>query len=233
MKTAAALVVALLSLACTSGYSDEPPPEALRVRRGAFAGDVLLSGELEAARGDFLAVPELPSWQTAIKWLAEDGAAVKGGEPVVELDNTSLTADLETKRQTAMQLVQQRAQNEAEWQADLEQKQLDTDKKRSDLDKARIEAAVPKDIVSARSYEEKQTALRRAATEYDKAVDVLASRRTRHRGGAPQSRPAARESAARHLHRRARDHRAGAARSSGRHRGGARPSVGGAQVPDG
>jgi HlyD family secretion protein len=178
MKTAAALVVALLSAACTSGYSEEPPPVLLRVRRGAFQNDVLLSGELEAARGDFLAVPELPSWQTAIKWLAEDGAAVKAGQPVVELDNTSLTADLESKRQTAMQMLQQLAQNEAEWQADLEQKQLEADKKRADLDKAKIDATVPKDIVSARSYEEKQTALRRTTTEYDKAVDVLSSRRT-------------------------------------------------------
>jgi multidrug resistance efflux pump len=77
-----------------------------------------------------------------------------------------------------MQLMQQLAQNEAEWQADLEQKQLEADKKRSDLDKAKIDAAVPKDIISARSFEEKQTALRRTTTEYDKAVDVLASRRT-------------------------------------------------------
>jgi HlyD family secretion protein len=178
MKTAAALVVALFSLACTSGYSEEPPPDTLRVRRGTFSSDVLLSGELEAARGDFLTVPELPAWQTAIKWLADDGAAVKAGEPVVELDNTSLTSELESKRRTAMQHRQQLTQTEAEWQADLEEKQLDAEKKRSDLDKAKIEAAVPADIVSARSYEEKQTAVRRATTEYEKALDVLASRRT-------------------------------------------------------
>jgi HlyD family secretion protein len=178
MKTAAALVVALLSTACTSGYSEEAPPETLRVRRATFADDVLLSGELEAARGDFLAVPQLPSWQTAIKWLADDGTAVKAGQPVIELDNTSLTSDLESRRQAAMQHRQQLTQTEAEWQADLEQKQLDADKKRSDLDKAKIGAAVPADILSARSYEEKQTALRRATTEYEKTVDLLASRRT-------------------------------------------------------
>ncbi|HYK04249.1 MAG TPA: HlyD family efflux transporter periplasmic adaptor subunit [Thermoanaerobaculia bacterium] len=178
MKTAAALVVALLSTACTSSYSEEPAPETLRVRRGTFANDVLLSGELEAARGDFLAVPQLPSWQTAIKWLAEDGTVVKGGQPVIEFDNASLTSELETKRQAAMQHRQQLTQSEAEWQADLEQKQLEADKKRSDLDKAKIDAAVPADILSARSYEEKQTALRRATTEHEKAVDVLASRRT-------------------------------------------------------
>lgn len=178
MKTAAALLVALLTAACTSSFSEEAPPDPLRVRRGAFQHDVLLSGELEAARGDFLAVPRLPSWQTAIKWLAEDGAAVKAGEPVVELDNTSLTAELEAKRQSAMQAMQELAQSEAQWQADLEQKQLDADKKRSDFDKAKIEAAVPRDIISERQYEEKQGNLRRTTVEYDKAVDLLMSRRT-------------------------------------------------------
>jgi multidrug resistance efflux pump len=178
MKHAAALVVALCSTGCFSGYSEEPSAEALRVRRAPFASDVLLSGELESARGDVLAVPRLPSWQTAIKWLAEDGAAVKAGEPVVELDNTSLTADLEAKRQAVLQAMQELAQRDAEWQADLEQKQLDADKKQAELDKAKIEVAVPREIVSARSFEEKQTALRRTTTEYDKAMDLLASRRT-------------------------------------------------------
>lgn len=178
MKRAAALVVALLTAACTSGYSEEAPAETLRARRGTFHHAVLLSGELEAARGDFLAVPRLPSWQTAIKWLAEDGAAVKAGEPVVELDNTALTADLESKRQTAMQAMQELAQREAEWQADLEQKKLEADKEAAELDKAKIAAAVPRDIVSARSWEEKQTALRRTTTAHEKALDLLASRRT-------------------------------------------------------
>ena len=38
--------------------------------------------------------------------------------------------------------------------------------------------AVPRDLLSARGYEEKQGALRRTASEHAKAVDLLASRRT-------------------------------------------------------
>ena len=40
------------------------------VRRAPYANDVTLSGELEAARGEFLTVPALPNWQTSIKWIA-------------------------------------------------------------------------------------------------------------------------------------------------------------------
>lgn len=169
----------LLPLAgCFSGYSDDAPGEQLRVRRGAFVHEVVLSGELEAARGELLAVPPLPSWQTAIKWIAEDGAAVKANDPVAELDNTALTTDLDSKRQAAMQAAQELQQKESEWKADLEQKELEVEKKKSDLDKALLEAKLPQELLSGRAFEEKQTALRRAATEHEKAVDTLRARRT-------------------------------------------------------
>lgn len=176
-----ALVGALLLLpaaGCFSGYSDTPQSDDLRVRRGTFQSDVILSGELEAARGEFLSVPALPSWQTAIKWLAEDGSAVKAGDVVVELDNTALTADLETKRQTASQTLQELQQREAEWSADIEQKMLDVEKKKSDLEKAKIDAKIPADLLSGRKYEEYQLTLRRTTVEHEKAVEVLRSRRT-------------------------------------------------------
>ena len=175
------LLVAVLILplnGCLSGYSDDAAGEQLRVRRGAFLSEVVLSGELEAARGDLLSVPPLPSWQTAIKWIAEDGAAVKANEPVAELDNSALTTDLDSKRQAAMQATQELQQKESEWKADLEQKELEVEKKKSDLDKAVLEAKLPKELLSGRAFEEKQTALRRTATEHEKAVDTLRARRT-------------------------------------------------------
>lgn len=163
---------------CFSGYSDEAAPShELKVRRGPFAQALMISGELEAARGEVLSVPQLPQWQTSIKWLSDDGALVKAGDPVVELDNSSLTSDLDQKRQTETQAVQEMQQREAEWSADLQQKMLDAEKQQSELEKAEIDAAVPKDVIAARMYEERQTRLLRARTGYDKARDLLASRR--------------------------------------------------------
>jgi multidrug resistance efflux pump len=179
MNRALLVAVLLLPLAgCFSGYSEDAPEQNLRVRRGAFHKDVVISGELDAARGDLLSVPPLPSWQTAIKSLVEDGAAVKVGDVVVELDNGSLTTDLDSKRQAAMQAAQELQQKESEWTADLEQKELDVEKKKSELDKAMLEAKVPKELMSGRAYEEKQTTLRRTTTEHEKALDSLRARRT-------------------------------------------------------
>src|SRR6185436_8540608 len=83
----------LLVVACFSGYSDEAPKNALRVRRGTFTRDVILTGELEAARGAAITVPSLPQWQSSIKWLATDGVAVKENDRVAELDNTQFSTD--------------------------------------------------------------------------------------------------------------------------------------------
>ena len=170
-----AFLIAVLALAlpgCFSGYSETPDRDELRVRRASFANDMVLSGEVEAARGEFLNVPPLPSWQTAIKWLAEEGTAVNAGEVVVELDNSALTVDLETKRQALTQALQEMQQKSAEWVADLEDKQLDVEKKKSELDKATIEAAVPADLESQKKHEEKLSTLRRTTVEYQKAVDL-------------------------------------------------------------
>ncbi|HYH07201.1 MAG TPA: HlyD family efflux transporter periplasmic adaptor subunit [Thermoanaerobaculia bacterium] len=173
-----AVLAAVAAAGCFSGHAESASSGELRVRRGTFTSEMVLSGELEAARGDFLNVPALPSWQTAIKWIAEEGAAVKAGEPVVELDNTALTSDLDSKRQTLMQNEQELRQREGEWAADLEQKVLDVEKKKAELDKAKLEAAVPKDLLSERSFEEKQGALRRTTVDHEKSLDLLRSRRT-------------------------------------------------------
>ncbi|HET8773070.1 MAG TPA: HlyD family efflux transporter periplasmic adaptor subunit [Thermoanaerobaculia bacterium] len=179
--TTRTLVCAVLFLplaACFSGYSESAPEQDLRVRRGDFRAEVVLAGELEAARGELLSVPPLPSWQTAIKWIADDGAAVKAGDPVAELDNSALTTDLDSKRQSAMQATQELQQKESEWAADLEQKELEVEQKKSALDKAILDARVPAELLSGRKYEENQTLLRRATTEHEKAVDSLRARRT-------------------------------------------------------
>ena len=172
------LCAVLLLAGCFSGYSNkDEPARDLRVHRGPFVNQLVLSGELEAARGDALAVPALPSWQTAIKWIVDDGSAVREGEPVAELDNSELTADLDRRRQVLTQTLQELQQQEGQWAADLEQKQLETEKKKSELDKANLQAAVPRELLSGRQYEENQTAVRRTQTEYDKSLDVLRSRK--------------------------------------------------------
>ena len=172
MRIIAGALSALVLASCFSGYA-EKEEGSLRVRRGTFKSDVVLTGELEAARGAAITVPSLPNWQTSIKWLATDGVLVKEGERVVELDNSTFTNELDSKQQAELQALQELQQRTEEWSADLKQKALDFEKRKSELDKAKIAADIPRDIVSSREYEERQMTLNRAMTEFEKARDVL------------------------------------------------------------
>ena len=175
MRIAAGALSALIFAACFSGYAEEEQG-SLRVRRGTFKTDVVLTGELEAARGAAITVPSLPNWQTSIKWLATDGVLVKEGERVVELDNSTFTNELDSKQQAELQALQELQQRTEEWSADLKEKALDFEKRKSELDKAKIAADIPRDIVSSREYEERQMTLSRATTEFEKARDILRAR---------------------------------------------------------
>jgi hypothetical protein len=177
VKPLSLCAVLLLAAGCFSGYdSGAPTPDdALRVRRGAFRGDVILTGELRAGRGDELVVPRLPQWQTSIKWLITDGAQVKQGERVVELDNSVFATNLDAKRQAVAQAQQELQQKDAEWFADTLRKKIDAEKKRAEYDKAKLDAAVPKDVLSDRDFQDRQIKYQRAEVELAKAVDVLKS----------------------------------------------------------
>ena len=170
-------VVAFVLVSCFSGYREDAPKQDPDVRRGTFVNQIVLTGELDAARGAMISVPDLPQWQSSIKWLATDGSQVKKGERVVELDNASFTNDLDTKRHAAMETQQQMEQKEAEWKADLEQKQLDFESRKSDYEKAKIDAAVPRDLLSAREYQDRQIKFDRASVELAKARDILAAQK--------------------------------------------------------
>ena len=175
----AVLAGATLAAGCFSGFSSDDPARAhdLRVHRGTFVSDVVLTGALEAARGEVVAVPQLPSWQTSIKWIAADGAEVKQGERIVELDNSAFASNLDAKRQAVTQSQRELQQREAEWTADLAQKELEVEKKRIDYDKTKLDVAVPKEIVSARDYQDRQIKFLRATVELAKARDVFKSQK--------------------------------------------------------
>jgi len=175
-RIALAVGTTLILNSCFSGY-DASADRAARVHRGTFVHNIVLTGQLDAARGNLIAVPPLPTWQTSIKWLAVDGSEVKAGERVVELDNSAFITDLDSKRQAVIQATQELQQKEAEWAADLQQKQLEFDKKESELAKAKLEAAVPQEILSSREFEDRQMKLKRAGVEHDKARDIVRSQK--------------------------------------------------------
>lgn len=93
--------------------------DASPLRRGDLVERILLTGELDARKGEIIAVPPLPSWQTTIQWLADDGSALARGAKVVELDTSAVTSNLDDKRTTLREaehkLAQQLASSAPLW----------------------------------------------------------------------------------------------------------------------
>lgn len=158
----------------------EPPataPGELAVRRGDFESRFLLSGEIAAFDAIQIAVPRTPSWQVQIRWLAEDGAVVEAGAPILELDNSSFASDLEEKRLKVTNSRGELATRKAALAAEEAEAQFQVEQKKSELETARLKAGVPADLLARREWEERQLAQRKAELEVSKAESQLASKR--------------------------------------------------------
>lgn len=147
----------------------------MTAHRGAFRQRLLLSGELAAERGDAMNVPRTNAFQLTIRWLAPDGVPVKAGDPVVAFDNSQFSSDLEEKRLSASQAGSDLATAQAEVKTSASERRFNVEKARSALEKAKLDAAIPKDLLSLREYQERQLALKRAETDLAKAEEVLRS----------------------------------------------------------
>ena len=178
-SAAACLLLACLpALAGCSGSgarAESGRDEGLTVHRGSFRQRQILSGELAAERGENLVVPRTNSFQLTVRWMAEDGTLVKAGDPVVSFDNSSFASDLEEKRLSASQAGSDLATAEAQLKTSQSERQFNVAKARSELEKAKLAAAVPKDLLPLREYQERQLALKRAESELAKAEEVLAT----------------------------------------------------------
>jgi HlyD family secretion protein len=148
-------------------------PSALVLSRGDVRDRLLLTGELDAVSAEDLVVPRTSEWMIQLRWLEVDGTSVKAGQRVAEFDNSAFAADLNEKKLAAIQaeddLEKQRAQNGIA----TADKAFEVEKSKSAMESARVDAAVDKDTLPARVWQENQLALERAQTAYAKAVDDL------------------------------------------------------------
>jgi multidrug resistance efflux pump len=177
------LALALGGLAaCSAGHADlagGPPQRVesgdMRVHRGRFEDRFLLTGQLIAVNADNLVVPRIPSWQTTIRWLEDEGAIVAKGAKVVEFDTASFAQDFGEKRLRWEAAQSDLEQSEAERVGQRAEREWDVAQKTIAVEKAQIAAATPEEFVRGKDYQENQLALARAKTEFDKAKEALSS----------------------------------------------------------
>ena len=167
--------LALCTAAATSlGPSAERlAADDLVVKRTAFSSRLVLTGELVAESAVHIIVPNANIWPVQVRWLAEDGAEIAAGDTIVEFDNSQLASNLEQLEQAASDAANTLTSEEAQVRGRELQAAFELGEKAAALEKARIDAEVPREILSQKEYEERQLALQRANLEHAEASEVL------------------------------------------------------------
>lgn len=174
-----AVVLAMLA-ACdpfAGSFSGSGPPSLsgppLVVTRGALEERLLLTGELEADQSEELVAPRTEGWGVAIRWLAEDGALVRQGDKVVELDNTAVLETISDLELAVIQTGTELASQQATSAVAVEDKRFEVSTQRIALAKARLDADVSPELVSRRDHQKFQLAVHTATTALASAEDEL------------------------------------------------------------
>ena len=145
----------------------------MKAERGTFEGRMLLTGELKAVHSVDIIVPRLSQWRTQIRWMAPDGSEVKKGQKILELDLTSAAGDVEDKRLAADQALDDYDKQKALDESALEDARIAVAQRKVDVEKAEMKAAVPRELVARRDYDEALVAMEKAKAEYEKAQNSL------------------------------------------------------------
>ena len=156
----------------TSPSSATPaaPVMSDRIRRGALRQLLLLEGSLRAVVGVQVIVPKTSSREVTIRWLAEDGAAVRQGDRLVELDTSVIASQLDDKLTARLQAINELAAKRAEVLGEAEVKSFAAARARVALEKAKLAASVPVEISSRKLFKDAQLQQVQAQTQYDKAM---------------------------------------------------------------
>ncbi len=169
----------VLLAACQGGGARErtaaPLARPVAAAKGEIADRVILSGELKAAESVDFIVPRTPSWELAIRWMAEDGAVVKTGDRVLEFDNSAFTANLEKQHILALEAAMTLQTYKDVSAMETQDKQFELRGAQIALDKATVLASVPPDLLAAKTAQDRKLELARTAVAKTKAEKELAA----------------------------------------------------------
>jgi multidrug efflux pump subunit AcrA (membrane-fusion protein) len=178
------LGLALGLWACTPTSASEAvvgePAPATQAAQQPGAGEpgplptrLLLTGEINAAEGQILAVPRVPEWHVTLRWIEKDGVRVEAGQKVAELDDSAFTRELTQKKIALEQARSNLLHQKNESAITLLDKRFDVEQAQINFRKARLGAAVDRDSYPLRVYQEKQLELQRSEFSLEKAKDAL------------------------------------------------------------
>jgi len=148
------------------------------VERRPFVKIVTLTGELKASDSLIVYTPSIPhQWNLNLSHMADQGSAVRKGDPLVRFDGSSLETerlDLEKKREEARLKI---ARKEAEIGSKRQEQLLQKATAEKELKVARIYAGIPPELVPREDSERYRYDVSQARIKLDKAEQQIASQK--------------------------------------------------------
>jgi HlyD family secretion protein len=165
---AAASVAAGLSCRSAAGSNGSPPAGEARAVQRPVEDVFLLTGELRAVRSVSIVTPRSEG-PLQIRWMVEDGAEVAEGDRVLEFDAARVIQNIEERRLRLRQAENERESRERTQAAEGDRKRVAVDKAEVEAEKARVDAAVPRELRSAVEWRRMQALLLEKQAELEKA----------------------------------------------------------------
>lgn len=138
-------LLAVLAAPCLLFAVDSALARPIAVESGRLTTRFLLTGELVAEDALRLSVPNANIWPMQVRWLAEDGVEVAGGETLVEFDDSQLASQIEQLERAVVEARNQLASLEASVRRDQLEAEFRVVEKSAALEKAEIGAALPRE----------------------------------------------------------------------------------------
>jgi multidrug resistance efflux pump len=162
--------VCLGGAACRSaaGSNGRPTAGEAKAAHRPVEDVFLLTGELRAIRSASIVAPRSEG-PLQIRWMVEDGTEVAEGERVVEFDAARLIQTIEERRLRLRQAENERESRGRTLAAEGDRKKVAVDKAEIESEKARVDAAVPRELRSAVEWRRMQALLLEKQAELQKA----------------------------------------------------------------
>ncbi|WP_193161644.1 HlyD family secretion protein [Microbulbifer hainanensis] len=135
---------------------------------------LLLSGEIRAEDNQRFLAPMTENWRVELQWLMPEGQVAEAGEIVAVFDGAAIQGKIDAERVALATAREKLQQQKTEHAQTVLEKQYALKREQLLLKKASIDAAIPKQYLSAYEYDSNQVAKQEAEASLKKAREDLA-----------------------------------------------------------
>jgi multidrug efflux pump subunit AcrA (membrane-fusion protein) len=142
-------------------------PGLVQVKKDRLVRSILVSGELVPVRAVRITVPRFRERASIpIQAMAPEGALVKPGDSLLDVDNARLIESLSTEKINLEKAENELAKKQSEVDIQIKDLEMEFAARRLDLEKTSLKAEIPKHLLALRDWQDNQVAFEKAKKEY-------------------------------------------------------------------